>query len=273
MKKSDKFILYVILVLGLIALGVSIYLTYNHFNADKGSFCDLGEVISCSLVNTSIFSELFNIPVALLGIFWSLFLMIFAWKALKRKEFYLALYGWSIMGIISVIYFVIAEIILKAICPFCTVIHVITLVVLILSYSLYKQNKPSWKSLKKYIGGWALLFILIMIITFFIFNVKTNPDMNLDDFAMCINDSGVKMYGSFRCGVCAKERALFGDSFDYINEIECHPDGENSQTALCLSKGVQGTPTWVLESEGEELDRHIGYMDLEELAYFSGCEL
>ena len=80
------------------------------------------------------------------------------------------------------------------------------------------------------------------------------------------------MYGSFRCGVCAKTRAMFGDSFQYINEIECHPQGENSQTELCLKKGIEGTPTWILEPDEIELKRQLGFLSIEELKEFSGCE-
>ena len=68
------------------------------------------------------------------------------------------------------------------------------------------------------------------------------------------------MYSSFRCGFCAKTRKMFGDSFQYINEIECHPQGENAQTDLCLQKGVENTPTWILEPNGEEVKRHTGFL-------------
>ena len=79
------------------------------------------------------------------------------------------------------------------------------------------------------------------------------------------------MYGSFRCGVCAKTRAMFDDSFQYINEIECHPQGENPQTERCIEKRIEGTPTWILEPEGKELKRHTGFLSVEELKEFAGC--
>lgn len=95
----------------------------------------------------------------------------------------------------------------------------------------------------------------------------------LDAFAQCLYDSGVRMYGSFTCSICEKERQLFGSSFEYIQEIECHPQGENPQTDLCLEKGIEKTPTWIREVDGVEVGRLLGYQTAETLAEFSGCSL
>ena len=63
-----------ILVLSLIGFIISLYLVKNHYEgSQQGSFCDFNAVASCSIVNTSIYSELFNVPVALLGALWFLF--------------------------------------------------------------------------------------------------------------------------------------------------------------------------------------------------------
>ena len=87
-----------------------------------------------------------------------------------------------------------------------------------------------------------------------------------------MTEKGVKMYGSYRCGVCTKTAGMFGDSFQYIDEVECHPQGENPQTELCLEKKLETTPTWMLEKDGEEIKRNGGFMNIEELKVFSGCE-
>ena len=81
------------------------------------------------------------------------------------------------------------------------------------------------------------------------------------------------MYGSFKCGICAKTRKMFGDSFQYINEIECHPQGENPQTELCVEKGIPGTPTWILEPNGILKKRATGFLSIEDLREFSGCNV
>jgi hypothetical protein len=95
----------------------------------------------------------------------------------------------------------------------------------------------------------------------------------LDDFAKCVYESGVRMYGQYTCSVCKRQRELFGSSFQYIQEIECHPRGENPQTQLCLEMDIEKTPTWILEKDGIESDRLAGFQTLELLSEFSGCSL
>ena len=277
MKKESKTkILKIIIILSIIGLVVSLYLVKNHYaDPTKGSLCDMSESISCSLVNTSTFSELFNVPVALLGVLWFLVLIIFSWKALKKDGALLAMMlGWGILGILFVIYFVIAEIILRSICPFCTLVHVNVIAIFILLWVLYRAQeiKPTKNAILKALMPWIILIILINIIPLVLFNISSSEKEDYSALAQCITEKGVNMYGSFRCGVCAKTRAMFGDSFKYINEIECHPQGENAQTELCLEKGIEGTPTWILEPDGVELKRQLGFLSIEELKEFSGCE-
>tara|TARA_Y100000310_G_C20221078_1_gene595795 strand:- start:189 stop:569 length:381 start_codon:yes stop_codon:yes gene_type:complete len=98
-------------------------------------------------------------------------------------------------------------------------------------------------------------------------------DPKLTAFAQCVYDSGGRMYGSYTCSVCEKQRALFGPSFKHIQEIECHPRGENSQTQLCLERDIAKTPTWILEPNGIETNRLPGFQSIEALAAFTGCTL
>ena len=124
--------------------------------------------------------------------------------------------------------------------------------------------------MKKAIGiGLVVLLILISGCA------SQTPEVEgeYDSFAKCLSDSGVKMYGSFLCSVCKRQRDLFGSSFELLGEIECHPRGENTQTELCLEKNIESTPTWTLEKDGVELERLDGYQNLEVLAELSGCPL
>ena len=93
----------------------------------------------------------------------------------------------------------------------------------------------------------------------------------LIEFSTCLTESGVKMYGSVTCSVCKRQKSLFGTAFENIGEIECHPNGENPQTELCLQNNIEKTPTWVIEINGEEVKRAEGYQKLSDLAEFSGC--
>jgi len=94
---------------------------------------------------------------------------------------------------------------------------------------------------------------------------------NLDSFAQCLTEKGVKMYGSYICSACLATKKMFGSSFGYIEEIECHPKGPNPQTDLCLKRDIKKTPTWILEKDGVEINRLEGYQTFELLGEFSGC--
>lgn len=266
-------LLYVILFLGVLGLITSAYLTFNHYSL-KASACDFNAQISCSLVNNSVFSEILNVPVAIFGGLWFLILILLAWKSLKKDGVLMSLLlGWNIIGILVVIYLIIAEIILQALCPLCTVVHILIIIILTFSIILYQAQKSRLplRNVTKHAKRWIALIVILNLIPVIIVNFPYGEKENYDSFAKCLTERGVTMYGSFRCGVCAKTRAMFGDSFSYIKEIECHPQGKNPQTELCLAKGIEGTPTWIIEVNGVEQKRQQGFMSIDELRQFSGC--
>ncbi len=259
--------LQVILLLCVLGFITSVYLTFNHYDTSGGSFCDVGESVSCSLVNTSVYSELFSVPVALFGALWFVLLFFMAFKALKNKKLYPLLLGWSSLGILFIIYMIIAEIILQAICPFCTIVHVIVLIIFFITLALPNSRKIPSKKIWK---PWLIPTLIIFILPIIFFNIG-GEEVNNERLVVCMKQNDVSMYGSFKCGFCAKQRSIIGDAFELMGEIECHPQGENPQTELCLEKNIENTPTWVKEKDGKEEKRFVGVMDIEELREFSGC--
>lgn len=93
---------------------------------------------------------------------------------------------------------------------------------------------------------------------------NNNATSTLDSFAQCLTSKGLVMYGAEWCPHCKKEKNRFGTAFKYASYVEC-PD--NIQ--LCLSKGVNGYPTWIDASS----THYEGEQGLEGLAKISGCEL
>ena len=63
-----------------------------------------------------------------------------------------------------------------------------------------------------------------------------------DIFAKCLTEKGMTFYGAEWCSHCKAQKELFGESLKYIKYVEC-PDN----TQLCIDKGIQGYPTWILE--------------------------
>jgi len=77
-----KFIIF-FCIFGMILAG---YLTYNHYSYGS-SFCDISETISCQIVNQSTYSEIFGIPVAILGFLAYLTMFILSLLLLTRYDF------------------------------------------------------------------------------------------------------------------------------------------------------------------------------------------
>jgi glutaredoxin len=88
--------------------------------------------------------------------------------------------------------------------------------------------------------------------------VKTN---NLDDFAKCLKSKGATMYGAEWCPHCQEQKKMFGDSFKYVNYVEC-PENQ----VLCEQMGVTGYPTWIINGVS-----YPGAQSLEKLKELTGC--
>ena len=73
---------------------------------------------------------------------------------------------------------------------------------------------------------------------------NTNDPKNLDSFAQCLTEKGAKMYGTEWCSHCQNQKKAFGESFQYIDFVDC--DDERN---TCLSAGVRGYPTWIINGE------------------------
>ncbi|PIN73253.1 Vitamin K epoxide reductase [Candidatus Woesearchaeota archaeon CG10_big_fil_rev_8_21_14_0_10_45_16] len=133
-------ILYIIQLISVLGLVTSLYLTNAHLTGGSTA-CDISPTVSCSFVNTSTFSEIFGIPVALLGMVWFVVLSYLGFKYFwKPKQYVKWLFWWSIVGILSVVYLIWAEIILGAICLYCTFVHVLVLITFGLVLYLRKKR-------------------------------------------------------------------------------------------------------------------------------------
>jgi len=60
-------ILRVVIILAILGIVVSSMSLYHHYDKSESSFCDFGGSFNCDIVNRSIYSTVFDIPVALIG--------------------------------------------------------------------------------------------------------------------------------------------------------------------------------------------------------------
>jgi len=120
------------LVVALIGLAISAYLTITHFTSPAALACPEGAVVNCAKVTTSQWSVIAGVPVAVLGLAYfvamSALLTPAAWRRAPLDPVRIA--GVT-TGVAMVLYLVWLELFrVNAICVWCSAVHVCTLVLL-----------------------------------------------------------------------------------------------------------------------------------------------
>lgn len=118
--------------LALFGLGVSAYLTVEHYTATNSLVCPENRVLNCAKVTSSSWSMLGPAPVALLG------LLFFAGMAAVCSPWLWDVRGFDVLriagsaaGVLFALYLVWAELFrLHAICLWCTAAHIAALALL-----------------------------------------------------------------------------------------------------------------------------------------------
>jgi glutaredoxin len=80
-----------------------------------------------------------------------------------------------------------------------------------------------------------------------------------------LNSVGAKLYGTYWCSYCMRQKELFGEAVSQLQIVECDPNGKNAQPATCANANVSSYPTWEINGQ-----QYPGMRSLEELASLSG---
>ena len=123
------------IVLAVLGLLDSVYLFWVKYT---GAYALCGPIGNCESVNSSQYSEIFGIPIALLGAGAYAVMMVLLLMENRGQvcpEFGpMIVFGMSLIGVLYSIYLTYIEVaILKAICPYCVISAIILVVLLILS--------------------------------------------------------------------------------------------------------------------------------------------
>lgn len=129
------------LVLAIVGLALSLYLSYVHFNIDA-LVCSGG---GCEIVQTSRYSEMFGIPIAFMGV--AMFLALIAaivLRELRPEHADLITTGMVVILLTAVIYWAYLTYIelnvLNAVCQWCVITSIATLFMLIIEGYRWYQN-------------------------------------------------------------------------------------------------------------------------------------
>jgi uncharacterized membrane protein len=138
-----------LVVMAILGLGISIYLTTVHY-AHVRLVCSAGGIVNCTQVTTSVYSVVpgTKIPITIPGMLWFLVsggLALAAWRVqagtgLASVRLGLAHLAWGVIGLITVLYLIYVELVrLHAICEWCSAVHVLTLLTFLVA--LYRVQR------------------------------------------------------------------------------------------------------------------------------------
>jgi hypothetical protein len=100
--------------------------------------------------------------------------------------------------------------------------------------------------------------------------VNTVPvdDTKMAKLAECLTQAGAKMYGTYWCPHCQKQKKEFGGAIEKVNYVECADQANpRVQMQACTDAGVTGYPTWIF-ADGSRLE---GEQTFKQLADKAGC--
>ena len=134
-------ILLAIALLSVAGAVVSSISLYHHYGASKSSFCDFGANFNCDMVNRSIYSVVFGIPVALIGIFGYGVLLFLATLYRAKTETPLILLVASLTGLGFALYLTYVEAFVLAVwCILCLSSLTLIAAITVLSSVLVAQR-------------------------------------------------------------------------------------------------------------------------------------
>jgi len=131
----DKWLYKASMILVVIGILVSCYMTIYKLTNNNSMCLGSGD---CSTVNASKYSEIYGIPVGLVGVtgYTSILVMLLLENrnAFLRRNGTLFIFGLSLTGFVFTLYLIYIEFaILKAVCPFCLTSQVVMTIIFVMS--------------------------------------------------------------------------------------------------------------------------------------------
>jgi vitamin-K-epoxide reductase (warfarin-sensitive) len=141
MSSRGRRILSAIALLAVAGAAVSSVSLYHHYDTSPSSFCDFGATFNCDMVNRSIYSAVFGIPVALIGILGYGVLLVLATLNRAKAEVSLMLLFASLAGLGFALYLTYVEAFVLAVwCILCLSSLALIVVITVLSSVLVAQR-------------------------------------------------------------------------------------------------------------------------------------
>jgi vitamin-K-epoxide reductase (warfarin-sensitive) len=126
-------------LINFLAILVSAYLTYMHFKPELTDICNLSEKWNCDIVNKSVYSEIFGIPVSILGLIAYTAFLTFSIRGLRHDQSkWLPYFLFFVAGGTAFALYLtgIEAFVLRTFCLFCVTQQVLILIELFLAIRL-----------------------------------------------------------------------------------------------------------------------------------------
>ena len=260
-------------LLGLAGLGVLLtgYLTLVAWLGEHPAYC--GADSECDIVQSSRWSTLLGMPMALWGLLTYALLAGLAWRVRSRASAWRTALLVACVGAgVSWFLTLVSVFRIEATCGYCLASFALmnALLALVLLRRPSRLPEHAWRKALPLPMGAAIALVLGLHLHFSgIFDPAAGPeDPYLKALATHLHDSGARFYGAYWCPACQEQKALFTASVDRLPYVECTPQGRGGPRAVnCLTRNIEEYPTWIIDGQ-----RHTGVVSVERLARASGFD-
>ena len=91
--------------------------------------------------------------------------------------------------------------------------------------------------------NWITIFVILAVIILAVIIMNKQNPIAEEDVAKCIGENS-ELYIQLGCHACETQEEMFGNNYQYLNTIDCFFERE-----LCIEKGIEATPTWIINEE------------------------
>lgn len=159
----------------LITMGLFVYLTIHHYSLKLGlgssSFCEINSKINCDATATSRYSELFGIPMALLGAMFHLVLLsvvVFYRMGWVENSAYLKNFirGFLLFSVLtSIVMAAFSTFVIQVFCPFCIGTYVFSFINLWLGWRLVDADVFFFEKYFSEYKAYPILAVLVLALS------------------------------------------------------------------------------------------------------------
>lgn len=258
-----------LLILPGLGMVITAYLTSIIWLDAGPAMCSEGS--SCDLIQSSRWSMVLGLPLALWGFFMYALMLLIAISTKAPTKRWQRLWLLSTGGLaISLYLTAVAWIELQAACLWCmTSLVIIAAIIARLLWRRPTANKsPLWWYWPLNTTVLALVAVSLLHVYYYSDILQPVPSEKLEALAEHLDQSGAKFYGASWCLHCQQQKRMFRQAADQLPYIECSPAGQGGPLArVCSQENINNYPTWVINNQ-----RHEGILKPGELARRSGFD-